>query len=97
MRSGPAFLDLREAARWVAAQLEKEGVAVGDDVVLQILNRETAFLVMVGLARAGDQDSAQAGHILREGHWVLRPSTESEGDLDIESEGGEQDEEYEQR
>jgi len=95
MRSGPAFLDLTEAARWITAQLENEGVAVGDDLVLRILNRETRFLVMVGLGRAGDEHGPQSGHILREGHWVLEPSAESEGDHDIESKGGEQDEQHE--
>ena len=97
MRSGPAFVDLREAARWVTAQLEKEGVAVGDDLVLRILNRETTFLTMVGLGRPGDENNAQAGHTLREACWVLTPGAESEGDHDIESEGGEQDEQHEPR
>lgn len=86
MRSGPAFLDLREAARWVAAQLEKEGVAVGDDLVLCILDRETAFLAMVGLAQAGDETSTQGGHILRAAHWVLNPGAEIKGDVETKSE-----------
>lgn len=93
MRSRAAFLDLREAAIWISAQLQKEGLIIADDVVLRILNRETRFLVMVGLGRAGDEHGPQSGHILREGHWVLEPSAESERDRDIESEGGEQDEE----
>lgn len=93
MRSRAAFLDLREAAIWISAQLQKEGLIIADDVVLRILNRETRFLVMVGLGRAGDEHGPQSGHILREGHWVLEPSAESEGDRHIESEGGEQDEE----
>jgi len=86
MKSGPAYLDLDEAARWIATQLEKEGVAIEDHLVLRILNQETAFLAMVGLARAGDENSAQAGHILREAYWVLTPSAESKGDEEMESE-----------
>lgn len=89
MRSGPAFAHLPEAARWIAAQLEKEGVAIEDHLVLRILNRETAFLEMVALARAGDENSPQSGHILREAYWVLKPTGQSEGDQDIESEAEE--------
>jgi len=74
VKSRGAFLDLAEAAAWISAELRKEGVAVGDDVVLRILNRETAFLAMVGLARAGDQDSAQADYILRGRYWVVEPN-----------------------
>jgi len=95
MRSGPAFLDLTEAARWITAQLAKEGVAVGDDLVLRILNRETAFLTMVGLARPADENGAESGYVRREACWILKASAESEGDHDIDSKGGEQDEQHE--
>lgn len=97
MKSGVSFMDIAEAAVWIAAQLEKEGVAVGDDLVLRILNRETAFLLIVGLARPGSEDRAQGGHLYRKGCWVLTPGAETEGDHDIESEGGEQDEQHEPR
>jgi len=89
MRSQPAYMDLAETAGWIAAKLEREGIAIADDLVLRILNRETEFLTMVGLARAGDEHSPQSGHILREGHWVLNPSAETKGDEEMESEGEE--------
>lgn len=80
MRSRAAFLDVSEAASWIATQLEEEGLAIPYHLVLRILNQETAFLAMVGLARAGDENNAQAGHILRQGHWVLNPTAERKGD-----------------
>lgn len=86
MKSGPAYLDLDEAARWIAVQLEKDDISIADGLVRRILNRETAFLAMVGLARAGDQHSAQSGHTLREACWVLSPSAETAADQQIESE-----------
>lgn len=78
MKSGPAYLDLDEAARWIAVQLEKEDISVADGLVLRVLNRETAFLLKIGLARAGDENGPQAGHILREACWVLRASPRRE-------------------
>jgi len=86
MRSRAAFLDLREAAIWISAQLPKEGLIIADDVVLRILNRETRFLVMVGLARAGDENGPQSGHIFREACWVLKPSAETAVDQEVEPE-----------
>jgi len=79
-------MDIDEAARWISAELRKEGVAVGDDVVLRILNRETAFLAMVGLARAGDENGPQAGHIWREPCWVVEPNAQTGADWEVEGE-----------
>lgn len=78
MKSRPAFLDLNETARWISTQLEKEGSTVSDRLVLRILGLETAFLAMVGLARAGDENSVQSGHMLRESCWVLELSAQAE-------------------
>ena len=85
MRSRPAFVDVGEAALWISAELQKEGLAIPDEVVLRILNRETRFLVMVGLARAGDENNPKAGHILREAYWVVDPRAQVEADQKIES------------
>lgn len=86
MRSRAAFLDVSEAASWIATQLEKEEVAIPDHLVLRILNQETAFLAMAGLARAGDENSPQAGHIFRAACWVLKPSAETAVDQEVEPE-----------
>lgn len=86
MRSRAAFLDVSEAASWIAAQLEREGVGVGDGLVLRILNRETAFLLLVGLARPSSEDPVQGRHIYREACWVLKPSAETAVDEEIEPE-----------
>lgn len=86
MRSRAAFLDLPETAIWISTQLQKEGLIIADDVVLRILNRETGFLAMVGLARAGDENGPQGGHVFREACWVLKPSAETAVDQEVEPE-----------
>ena len=89
MKSGPAFLDLNETASWISTQLEKEGSTVSDRLVLRILGLETAFMEMVGLARTGDKNSAQAGYILRQRYWVVEPNARTGADWEVEGEGEE--------
>jgi len=86
VKSRVSYLDIPEVSSWIATQLEKEGVAIEDHLVRRILNRETAFLLMVGLARAGDENGPQSGHIFREACWVLKPSAETAVDQRVEPE-----------
>ena len=80
MKSGPAYLDLNEAARRIHAQLEKQGSTVSDGLVLRILGLETQFMTMVNLTERGGTDRMQGDHIHRQACWVLEPSAQSEGD-----------------
>lgn len=86
MKSRVSYMDITEASEWIAGQLEKEGLRVSEGLVRRILDQESAFLVMVGLARPEDEHSPQSGHILREGHWVFNPSAEIKGDVETKSE-----------
>jgi len=90
MKSGPAFLDLNETARWISTQLEKEGSTVSDRLVLQILHLETQFMTMVNLTQPGSTDRMQGGHIHRQACWVLEPTAQSEADQQDPSEGREE-------
>lgn len=87
MNSGPAYLDLNEATRWMHAQLEKQGLTVSDKLVLRILHLETQFMTMVNLTQPGSTDRMQGGHIHRQACWVLEPTVQSEADQQDPSEG----------
>lgn len=84
MKSRSAYVDLHEASHWISAQLAKEGVAVTERLVAKILNRETQFLVMTGLARPGDRESVQCGYVHREPFWVAEPKVMAERDQQIQ-------------
>lgn len=90
MKSGPAYLDLNEATRWMHAQLEKQGFTVSDKLVLRILHLETQFMTMVNLTQPGSTDRMQGGHIHRQACWVLDPNAQSEADQQDPSEGKEE-------
>lgn len=86
MRSGPAFLDLREAARWIWPQVEGELPCLQYEDVVRILHVETEFLRIVGLTEEPRPYPVESGHIYRRGCWVLAPDAESEADREIELE-----------
>lgn len=86
MRSGPAFLDLREAATWIYPQVSEKLPCLQYEDVLSILHLETKFLRMVSLVEEPSPNTVESGHIYRRGCWVLAPSAQSEADREIESE-----------
>lgn len=85
MRSRPAYIDVSEAAGWISARLQEEGLSVPCKLVAKILRLETEFLLMVGLARSGDASSVQAGHIHRQAAWVIDPSAQAEASREVNS------------
>lgn len=84
MKSGVSYVDRDEAARWIAAQLQKEGLLVSDGLVARILDEESMFLVMLGLARGGHKDSVQCGYVHREEFWMREPATKTRRDQQLQ-------------
>jgi len=85
MRSGAAFLDLREAATWICSQANDKLACLQYEDVLRILHLETRFLRMVSLVEEPSPNTVESGHIYRRGCWVLAPGAESGADWEIES------------
>jgi len=78
MRSGPSFLDVREAAKWIAEHLKEKRPCSKYDEVLAILHLETQFLRVVGLVEGPRPNSVESDYVYREGHWVVEPSVRPE-------------------
>lgn len=89
MKSRPSYLDVNESARWIHAQLQKQGLTVSEALVLRILHLESRFMTMVNLTGPARRDGVQSGHLYRQACWVLDPSAQVEADQDIESEAEE--------
>jgi len=92
VKSGPSYLDVNESARWIQAQLQKQGLTVSEALVLRILHLESRFMTMVNLTEPPRKDGIQSGHLYRQACWVLDPSAQVEGDQEIEPEGRRRDE-----
>lgn len=84
MRSGPAFLDMREAARWIYRQVSEKLPCLQYEDVLSILHLETKFLRMVSLVGEPSQNTVESGHMYRRGCWVLAADSESKADRETE-------------
>jgi len=78
MNSGPSFVDVREAAKWIAEHLKEKRPRSKYDEVLAILHLETQFLRLVGLVEEPRPNSVESGYVYREGHWVVEPSVRSD-------------------
>jgi len=75
MRSGPAFLDLREAATWICQQLTDQPQGSGCyEEVLRVLHMETEFMAVVGLLKERRPRHWERGYVYRRGCWVRDPS-----------------------
>ena len=79
MRSGPAFLDLREAAIWISQRLTDQPQGSGCyEEVLRVLRMETAFMRVVGLLEEPRPRHWERGHVYRHGCWVRDRSIRQE-------------------
>jgi len=78
MNSGPAFVDVTEAASWISERLGDTRTCSEYDIVLAILNLETQFLRAAGLTHGPRPNSVEPGFVYREGHWVVEPSVRPE-------------------
>jgi len=79
VRSGPAFLDLREVARWICERStdESQGLRYYEEV-LRVLHLETEFMGVVNLLEEPRPYEWQRGYVYRVGCWVRDPSFDRE-------------------